>query len=163
MNQIEFQIPEGYVLDKEASTDSKLVYKKSYNLPESWEEFCENKELSKCYYIHGTGSILALDPPQDKFTPEFTKGKFFTKGRAESILTLTQLLNLRDVYKKVDQVTDNLCYYSIVYCEKSSKLMILKTTNPTLFGFFQEKLAEKFLNNFEDLLLKVLDFVPYYI
>lgn len=29
MSQIEFEIPEGYVLDKEASTDSKLVYKKT--------------------------------------------------------------------------------------------------------------------------------------
>ena len=27
MDQIEFQIPEGYVLDEKASTDSKLVYK----------------------------------------------------------------------------------------------------------------------------------------
>lgn len=29
MSQIEFEIPEGYVLDEKASTDSKLVCKKT--------------------------------------------------------------------------------------------------------------------------------------
>ena len=160
MSQIEFEIPKGYVLDKEASTDSKLVYKRAHNLPESWEEFCKNKQPSKCYFIHDTGSIIALDPPHDEFTPEFTKGKLFTKDRAESILALTQLINLKDEYKKANKIGKDLTYYSIIYSCKSHKLIVLKTTNPTLFCFTREDLAETFLNNFEDLLLKALEFVP---
>ena len=51
MTQIEFEIPKGYILDKEASTDSKLVYKKACNLPKSWEEFVKNRSIVENYYI----------------------------------------------------------------------------------------------------------------
>lgn len=162
MSQIEFEIPKGYVLDKEASTDSKLVYKRAHNLPESWEEFCKNKKPSKCYYIHDTGSVMALAPPHGKFTSEFTKGKLFTKDRAESILALMQLLNLKDEYKKQDKVSAKFAYYSIVYGEKADGLIVLETTNPTLFSFLDEDLAMEFLNNFRDLLTDALEFIPYY-
>ena len=160
MDQIEFQIPEGYVLDEKASTDSKLVYKKQYDVPNSWEEFCKINKRHLCYYLREDGVVLKrnllgpLDPREDR-------NKVFAKDRAESLLTLTQLLNIRDRYKEVDQVTDNLGYHSIVYCEKSNTLIVLKTTNPTLFGFFQEDLAEKFLSNFKNLLLKAIEFLPY--
>jgi hypothetical protein len=160
MSQIEFEIPKGCVLDKEASTDSKLVYRKVHELPESWEEFCKNKKPSKCYYIHGTGSVIVLEPLHDEFTPEFTKGKFFTKDRAESVLALIQLINLKDEYKKANQIGKDLTYYSIIYSCKSHKLIVLKTTNPTLFCFTREDLTETFLSNFKDLLLKALEFVP---
>lgn len=160
MDQIEFQIPEGYVLDEKASTDSKLVYKKQYDVPNNWEEFCKTNKRHLCYYLREDGVVLKrnllgpLDPREDR-------NKVFTKDRAESLLTLTQLLNIRDRYKEVDQVTDNLGYHSIVYCEKSNTLIVLKTTNPTLFGFFQEDLAKKFLSNFKNLLLKAIEFLPY--
>lgn len=57
MKQIEFQIPEGYVLDKEASTDSKLVYKKQSSFPKTWEEFCEAVKSSDYYYIDENSKI----------------------------------------------------------------------------------------------------------
>ena len=118
MKQIEFQIPEGYVLDKEASTDSKLVYKKQSSFPKTWEE---------------------------------------------SLLALTQLLNLRDEYSRHDCADDyKPYYYSIVYCENISNLKVLKTGHQTLFSFFREDSAQRFLENCRTLLHRVLGMIPYY-
>lgn len=162
MNQIEFQIPEGYVLDKEASTDSKLVYKKQSSFPKTWEEFCEAVKSPDYYYIDENSKICkkklngSMDFQKDR-------NKVFTKARAESLLALTQLLNLRDEYSRHDCADDyNPYYYSIVYCENISNLKILKTGHQTLFSFFREDLAQKFLENCRTLLHRVLGMIPYY-
>lgn len=160
MTQIEFEIPKGYILDKEASTDSKLVYKKACNLPKSWEEFVKNRSIVENYYIDYDSRIAKRAPTT--LNPKTDRNICFTKDRAEAILALTQLLNLIDEYKKEDKLSIEYSYYSIVYSQKSNKLIVLKTTNLTLFSFWNEELAIKFCDNFEDLLTTALEFVPYY-
>lgn len=163
MSQIEFEIPEGYVLDKEASTDSKLVYKKLNDLPRSWEEFCGKKKYTRYYCILPNSTIEENEVKQPLYPhTTYDKNIIFTKDRAESILALMQLLNLKDEYKKQDKVSAKFAYYSIVYGEKADGLIVLETTNPTLFSFLDENLAMEFLNNFRDLLTDALEFIPYY-
>lgn len=161
MSQIEFEIPEGYVLDKEANTDSKLIYKKPYNLPRSWNEFVKNKSIVNSYYINSISQI-AERAPISALDAEANRNIFFKKDQAQAVLALIQLLNLRDEYKNHDKLLIKSGYSSIVYSEKADKLIVLETTRPTLFSFLNEDLAIKFLDNFRNLLIHALEFVPYY-
>ena len=50
--ELKIDIPEGYEIDKENSTFERIVFKKKYTYPKSWEEFCENKPTTyEEYYI----------------------------------------------------------------------------------------------------------------
>ena len=49
---ITFNIPEGYVIDKEKSTDTNIVLKLvEPSRPKTWEEYCKMMEGKKSYYI----------------------------------------------------------------------------------------------------------------
>ena len=93
MNQ-EFQPPQGYELDKENSTDEKIIYKKKENqYPLSVDDV-----LGRYYCIHD-------DRVLDKYyIPKYRskKSDLSTKERAEVFLALMQLVELRDAWNEID-------------------------------------------------------------
>lgn len=139
------------VIDLENSDLSvgKIVFKKK-ELPTKWEELkiIKGFYVNSCY-IHNGGDLP---------TSFSNKNVFPTKAEAEACLALSQLCQLRDAYNGepladwCNWTNSNQKKYCItiykgeIYkddCMNISKILSFKT----------EKLRDKFVENFEDLIL----------
>ena len=49
---IVIDIPDGMCIDESNSTFEKIVFKKKYTYPKSWEEFCKNTPINEEYYLN---------------------------------------------------------------------------------------------------------------
>lgn len=142
----------GKVIDLENSDLSvgKIVFKKKENeLPTKWEDL---KKL-KGYYVNDLSEIFNLR----NANMTISKNLFPTKAEAEACLALSQLCQLRDAYNGepladwCDWSDANtkycICFYEDKICKTKNrgdeKILSLKT----------EKLRDKFVKNFEDLIL----------
>lgn len=122
-------------------------------LPNTWEEFCEIHPV-KCkeYYIDidsiitGTNNSLRL--------PNADKNMLPSLEAAKAHLALMQLHQLRDCYRQgwlPDWEDDNIIKYCIVL--ESNRCVIYRNLVTCNFLSFQTmELAEKFLNNFQELI-----------
>ena len=142
----------GKVIDLENSDLSvgKIVFKKKENeLPTKWEDLVSVKG---CYvranYISEYNEYTALDS---------NKNLFPTKAEAEACLALSQLCQLRDAYN--GEPLADWCDWSDAntkYCICFYEDKICKTKNrgdEKILSFKTEKLRDKFVKNFEDLIL----------
>ena len=89
---ITFNIPEGYIVDKENSTNKNIVLKlaKSERVT-TWEEYCKKMEGKDSYYINSTrGGIIS-----SKFGVAPIVSEFDNKEDAEAFAALSKLLKLR--------------------------------------------------------------------
>lgn len=143
----------GKVIDLENSDLSvgKIVFKKKEKeLPTKWEDLVSVKG---CYvsanYITECNKYTALDS---------NKNIFPTKAEAEACLALSQLCQLRDAYNGepladwCNWTNSNQKKYCIVIYKgeiyKDDYVNISK-----ILSFKTEKLRDKFVENFEDLIL----------
>ena len=141
----------GKVIDLENSDLSvgKIVFKKK-ELPTTWEELkiIKGFYVNSCY-IHNGGDLP---------TSFSNKNVFPTKAEAEACLALSQLCQLRDAYngEPLDDwcnwKSTNQCKYSIEVYENEISTCNYKWTRKVL-AFKTEKLRDKFLENFEELIL----------
>ena len=143
----------GKVIDLENSDLSvgKIVFKKKEKeLPTKWEDL---KKL-KGYYVNDLSEIFNLR----NANMTISKNLFPTKAEAEACLALSQLCQLRDAYNGepladwCNWTNSNQKKYSLVIykgeiykdnCVNISKILSFKT----------DKLRDKFVKNFEDLIL----------
>ena len=115
MKKLQFQIPQGYELDKENSTEETLIYKKKENkYPMSVNEINSERRYSiqgnsvnnYCNYDCRDSSITSNFTLGDKSPLLFShigyKSNLSTKQRAEAFLALMQLVELRDAWNKTD-------------------------------------------------------------
>ena len=88
---ITFNIPKGYVIDKENSTDTNIVLKKIFesSRPKTWEEYCKKmQDEDSCYFVDWNlcYSRFGLAPMVSEFA---------NKEDAEAFAALSKLLKLR--------------------------------------------------------------------
>ena len=143
----------GKVIDLENSDLSvgKIVFKKKENkLPTKWEDL---KKLDG-FYVEIDSKI---DSISDGDISAINRNVFPTKAEAEACLALSKLCQLRDAYNGepladwCDWEDDNTKYCIYFYEEK-----ICKTRNRgdrKVLSFKTAELRDKFLENFEDLIL----------
>lgn len=157
-NSIEINVP-GYVLDTENSTPEKIVLKavttaveepKKPAFPKSWEEL----ERINGWFVTNEcklSSIAGMLPTPD------AKNTFVTKEQAEASLALAQLSQLREVYRQgwVPDWSVNHDKHCIRFYENTPTIDLLDHSNHFL-SFQTLEIAEKFLENFKDLIKKAL-------
>lgn len=156
---IEIEVPEG---KKAVWKDGKVIFE-DIGLPNTWEDFCSIERREKpLYYINDADSNIfcvikkTLDPIQDRCLLP-------SKNTARQHRTLMQLHLLRDCYRQgwIPDYENNEYKYKIVHDEKLG-LMTIKDksswTSPFLV-FQSQEIAEKFLNNFRDLIEQAGDLV----
>ena len=156
---IVIDIPDGMCIDESNSTFEKIVFKKKYAYPKSWEEFVtKNPVMNDEYYIDRDSIVKAFGYTNDR--PDADKNLCKTKEEAEAFLALIQLKRLWHEY--VDnysgKVDDDYCYNIDMFSSMNSyefKVFLgCSVRRKYLFKFPSEELAEEFLNNFRDLFIK---------
>lgn len=157
MNQT-ITIPEGYELQKVNDYEYKIV-KKEAELPNSWDEFCENypvKPEESC--TSSTSGILVIHKNFERDRNKYNdKNLLPNKEYAEAILTLCQLIQLRDCYRqgwKPDWKDTNTFHVSIMFKRDEVQLSDFNITNQ-LFAFQSIEIRNKFYCNFKDLIEKI--------
>ena len=146
--ELKIEVPQGYEIDKEKSTFEKIVFKKVENLPKSWEEFGEIEgwfvnELSNVVYYSEGHSTDFRD-----------RSIFPIKEEAEACVALAQLCQLREKYNdgwKPDWKDARERKYCIEIYNERLQRELYYITRKVLF-FKNEELADKFLENFRDLI-----------
>lgn len=90
---ITFNIPKGYVIDKENSTDTNIVLKLAeLTKPRTWEEYCEKMKGKNSYYINNAVYEGVIS---SKFRAEPMVSEFDNKEDTEAFTALSKLLKLR--------------------------------------------------------------------
>lgn len=148
------EIPEGFELKKVSDTEYKIV-KKEKILPKTWEEFCEFYPIKSDEHSLGIGSAIITTVRERRL--EIDRNVLPTKEKAEAILALCQLIQLRDCYNdgwKPDWKNENQYKYVFWFLKDNIKIGYL-FCQPVLFAFKSEKLRDEFLNNFKDLIEKL--------
>lgn len=96
MKSFKINIPEGFEIDNDKSTFEEIVFKPTKNkYPLSVMEL-----PCKGFYIGEKSEIKSINFSFDKRSMD--KNLVSTKRRAEAILALIQLVELRDEYNKID-------------------------------------------------------------
>ena len=151
--EIEFNIPEGYVIDNSKSTENKIVCKPiEPKYPKSWNEAFIS-EFIKGYYVEGS-SIEHTG--HNKCTIE-DRGTFKTEKQAASALAYAQLTQLMALpCYNGDWMPDWNNLSQIKYCiERLLKYDIVKLDFSGCFSFLAFKSKEArdvFLENHLDLI-----------
>ena len=150
--EIEFNIPEGYVIDNSKSTENKIVCKKiKPKYPKSWNEAFISGVI-KGYYVEGS----SIEPTcHNKCTIE-DRYTFKTEKQAASSLAYAQLTQLMalpcyngDWMPNWDDQNQER------YCITRMKYDIVKLDYSGYFSFLafkSEKVRDEFFNNHMDLI-----------
>ena len=142
----------GKVIDLENSDLSvgKIVFKKKEKeLPTKWEDLV----IVKGYYLDSNCFVRRYgDEPNNS-----NKNIFPTKAEAEACLALSQLCQLRDAYNGEPLADwcdwkEHKIKYVIYYSLDDIKLAV-SNTQSFILAFKTSELRDKFVENFEDLIL----------
>ena len=128
-------------------------------LPNTWEEFCKMYLVKKDEWYIDSNSNLKTTVGGTRFCKEY-RNALPSKQAAEQHLAYMQLHQLRDCYRQgwVPDWKDDIIKYCIVL--ESNRCVIYKNITTCNFLSFQSmELAEKFLNNFQELIKLAGDLV----
>ena len=121
-------------------------------LPNTWEEFCNMYPVKDDeWYISASSNIIRMS--QGKRYTFYNCNILPSLQSAKAHLALMQLHQLRDCYRQgwVPDWKDDIIKYCIVL--ESNRCVIYKNITTCNFLSFQSmELAEKFLNNFKNLI-----------
>ena len=147
---ITFNIPEGYVIDKENSTDTNIVLKLAEpSRVRTWQEYCAKMSGKDSYYINNT--ICGVIPSKFGVVPIISE--FDNKEDAEAFSALSKLLKLRKDWVrewKPNWEEDSKKYIICNYANKVSKETVLKTVR--YLSFPTEEMRDEFFDCFQDYL-----------
>lgn len=87
----EWNIPEGYEIDREKSNELQIVFKKIEDKVRSWEEYCKKIQGKDSYYVENVN--YKVTSSQFESTPFLEE--FDNKEDAEAFAALGKLLKLR--------------------------------------------------------------------
>lgn len=149
------EIPEGFELKKVSDTEYRII-KKEKILPKTWEEFCELYPIKKDEYFITSASDIVKANCKDR-NSRSDRNVLPSKEKAEAILALCQLIQLRDCYNngwKPEWIIPSQEKYTIDYSAgKFNKG--LHSHEARLLAFKSEKLRNEFFDNFKDLIEKL--------
>lgn len=149
------EIPEGFELKKVSDTEYKIV-KKGKVLPKTWDEFCDFFPIKDTEYYIGSNSEILRNNCKNRISCT-DKNVLPSKEKAEAILALCQLIQLRDCYNdgwkpnwKDPSQNKHTIYYNTNYPDKgtnavSTRVLVFKT----------KELRNEFFDNFKDLIEKL--------
>lgn len=147
---ITYNIPKGYVIDKENSTDTNIVLKLTESSrPKTWKEYCEKIKGKNSYYINSTrGRIIS-----SKFGAAPIVSEFDNKEDVEAFAALSKLLKLRKDWVgewQPDWKASNDKY--IIWCvnDNISKTILCHLSRP--LSFPTKKMRDEFFNTFRGIL-----------
>ena len=149
------EIPEGFELKKVSDTEYKIV-KKEKVLPKTWEEFCKLNPIKKDEYFITSGCrIEASDLGTRGLIID--KNLLPSKEKAEAILALCQLIQLRDCYNgdwKPDwnEGSDDK---NVIVLRSGKFLTETYTVTEKILVFKTKELRDEFFYNFKDLIEKL--------
>ena len=159
MKQIlEIEVPEG---KKAIWKDDKIIFEDvASKLPETWEEFCKLYPIKEEEYYIELNSIPTEVSIGERFDHD-DKNILPSKKAAEAHLALMQLHQLRDCYRqnwKPDWKNNCQAKYCIEF--SSYQYKIFKYFVSCRFLSFQSQdIAQKFLNNFQELIKLAEDLI----
>lgn len=145
-----WSVPEGYELDKEQSTETKVVLKKiEYNKrADSWKEYCDMMKGKDSYVVDKYGNVHTTN-----FSEAPVVGEFEDKEEAQVFAAFSRLLKLRKNW--VGSWKPN-------WEDGDPKFIIVINRNSVNHGgscyvnsplsFPTEELCEAFIDTFKDLL-----------
>ena len=144
-------IPEGFEIDKEQSTERQIVLRKIDNRARSWEEYCKKMEGKSSYWYDG----LFEKVKSSKFGNSPMLPEFEDKEDVEALVAFCKLIHLRrDWVKEWEPDYENDCEpkFAIITVEnKISKEGVNYTVNSSM-SFPTEKMRDEFFDTFKDLL-----------
>ena len=136
-------------------------------LPKTWEEFCKNNPIKGGieHYIEDSSDIACCNL-EDERDVECDKNLLPSRKAAEQHLALIQLHQLRDCYRQgwipdLEDESFKYCirgYYNSDFRSIKYRVSGLSHTS-TFLSFPTKELAEEFLNNFRDLIVKAGDLI----
>lgn len=162
---IEIEVPDG---KKAVWKDNKIVFEDiKPPLPKTWREFCEIYNKTTGEFWINNGSVISKQTEICvKRSIHSDKNLLPSEKAAEQHLALMQLHQLRDCYRQgwtpdwknytTKYVIKN-CYYTDTKCIEPKIIDAIYRYNFLAFPTF--KLAEKFLNNFKDLIEQAGDLI----
>lgn len=154
------EIPEGFELKKVSDTEYRII-KKDIVLPKTWVEFCDLYPVKNSeFYIENGSAIMQVNCKNRNFGSD--KNVLPSKEKAEAILALCQLIQLRDCYNdgwKPDWFASDQKYTIYINTDVINRHIILEKRgymySPSILAFRTEKLRDEFYNNFKDLIEKL--------
>lgn len=152
IKQLKITPPKGYEIDKSKSTFETIVFKLIEN---KYPKTVGELNIIKGYFITASSSIRQAEG-EHNFN-HYIKNTFPTKEIAEANLALTQLLQLRNRYWKIDDnyKPDWKNQYVAKYCITINKYKITTECSYTIhqiFSFKTQQTRNLFYDNFKKLL-----------
>lgn len=149
---ITFNIPNGYIIDKEKSTDTNIVLKLvELTKPRTWEEYCEKMRGKNSYYINNAVYEGVIS---SKFRAEPMISEFEDKEDAEAFAALSKLLKLRKDWVgewKPDWTDMNQLKYTIV--NQGNRVVICTNDRSCRsLSFPTKEMRDEFFDCFQDYL-----------
>lgn len=149
MKELKIEIPSGHEIDKEKSTFEKIVFKK---IEEKYPNSVKDIE-GRSYYIGACGGIESLT--------DSTPNNMSTKERAEGVLALIQLMELKDAYNEIDGNKDFLKFEKrhIIYLDRLEVYDVVELKYKQPLQFKKESTAKLFLEKHRDLIETAKEFI----
>ena len=143
--ELKIEIPKGYEIDKEKSTFAKIVFKKIDNRPKTWEEYCELTKGNTSNYANATTLMVY----KDRFNGAYNE--FSTKERAEQLIAIGKLMQLRDYWVKGYKTTEEE-YVIYITCQGNIRVTTWDNKFMKKLTFPTEEMANDFINCFRNLI-----------
>ena len=147
---------------KEQRDWNKVKYEKKKELPKTWEEFCEQNEITKMeYFIDESSSVRKAKIDGGIRHKEYDRNVMPSREAAEAHLALMQLHQLRDAWREgwlPDWTDDTQNKYAIVSLDGEFSIRI-RYTNRHFLAFQNEERADEFHACFIDLIRKAGDLI----
>lgn len=155
---LQISIPEGYEIDKEQSSFEKIVFKKKVDkYPKTWEDcVCLLTSKNTSFGFINTDSVIAVTKYPQIIERDFNI--LPSKEIAEKFLILQKFYTCRQAYIgdwKPDCKNDEQIKYCILNDMDNLVVAGSYTTICRIFSFPTKKMAEKFLENFNEDLSKI--------
>ena len=144
-------IPEGYEIDKEQSTERQIVLRKIDNRARSWEEYCKKMEDKDSYYFNEiVGKICSA-----KFKEDFILSEFVDDEDVVAFVAFSKLRKLRRDWLgknwKPDWKNNNVAKFTIIAAENEISKGEHYKVNSSM-SFPTKEMRDEFLDCFIDLL-----------
>lgn len=142
--QIKIEVPQGYEIDKEKSTFENIILKPIEEKLPLHVQYIPNR----FFYINSIGTVIRNDNGYQ------TANSLSTENRAKAFIALIQLVELRDAWNgdwRADWENES-DKYCIIFIKDKTMITSSITTCSCVLNFKSKELAEKFAEQFKDLI-----------
>ena len=153
---IEIEVPEG---KRAVLRDDKIIYEDIVpKLPETWDEFCELYFVYSEWIIGGASDAVNIEC--NHRDPKTSRNILPSKKSVEAHLALMQLHQLRDCYRQgwIPDWNNSCDKYCIDFTDDINTIRRYNH-HPYFLSFQSQEIAEKFLENFKDLIRQAGDLI----